>query len=503
MDELPEKIEASICDDIENASKESESSPQIAVVPPPLMDLDNGLVGWDSISDTANPQNWSKWKKTGLMVFMGAASTVSPLASSMVAPGLALTMDEFRVSSQILGSLSVTIYLIGFVIGPLFLGPMSEIFGRYPVLVSAGWFFNLWILGCALAPSIAGLIVMRILAGVGASAAMVVAPAVVADIYPLEMRASATATVVLAQCAGPALGPIIGGFISQGLGWRWLYWIILIPGVAVNAFMTGFMPESYAPTLLARKAKKLRKETGRSDLQPLLSRKMSRKQLLATSIVRPLKLLTKSPIAFLICAYASTVFGILYLFFTTIPTVFTETYGWKSSLTGLAYTPLGGGMIIALVVIMKTNDATVIKLAKKNNGNFEPEMRLATTVYYSIWLPISLFWYGWSTEKHVHWIVPIIGMIPFGFGMLGVFMPCQTYLVDAFSIYAASAVAAMRTSLSIYGTFLPLAGPSLFRSLGLGWGNTVLGFISLIMAPIPILFYKYGHIVRHKHPVSL
>lgn len=141
-------------------------------------------------------------------------------------------------------------------------------------------------------------------------------------------------------------------------------------------------------------------------------------------------------------------------------------------------------------------------------------MRLPATVYYAACVPISLFWYGWSTQKHAHWYekkntghnvmkialhpqayethrsVPIVGLMPFGFGMLGIFLPCQTYLVDAFSNYSASAVAASRTSLSIAGAFLPLAGPPLYRSLGLGLGNTVLGLIALVMIPIPMLLYK-------------
>lgn len=89
--------------------------------------------------------------------------------------------------------------------------------------------------------------------------------------------------------------------------------------------------------------------------------------------------------------------------------------------------------------------------------------------------------------RYVHHILE-----PFAKPMSG-----HTYLVDAFSTYAASAVAAMRTSMSIYGTFLPLAGPPLFKSLGLGWGNTVLCFVSLIMATIPLLFFKYETILSH------
>lgn len=93
---------------------------------------------------------------------------------------------------------------------------------------------------------------------------------------------------------------------------------------------------------------------------------------------------------------------------------------------------------------------------------------------------------GWYLGR----AVPIVGMVPFGFGMVGIFVPCQTYLVDVFPLYAASAVAASRTSMSILGAFLPLAGPPLYESLGLGVGNTVLGVIALVMTPIPTLLYK-------------
>lgn len=134
------------------------------------------------------------------------------------------------------------------------------------------------------------------------------------------------------------------------------YWILLIAATLVTVFMTLFMPESYAPTILRAKAQRMQKETGRTDLHALLNHNVPTKALLATSIVRPAKvfrslplpfssnfnwrkLLTRSPIVFLICSYVATIYGILYLMFTTIPTVFQETYGWPTSLVGLAYTP--------------------------------------------------------------------------------------------------------------------------------------------------------------------
>ena len=160
-------------------------------------------------------------------------------------------------------------------------------------------------------------------------------------------------------------------------------------------------------------------------------------------------------------------------------------------------------MQLGLILIMATNDRTIAKLTKRNNGVYEPEMRLPHCVYYAACVPISLFWYGWSTQERVHWACPIIGLLLFGIGIIGIFIPVVTYLVDAFTPYAASAVAANRTAMSIMGAFLPLAGAPLYASLDYGVGNTVLAVIALVMTPLPVIFYKFGGTIRRRWPVDL
>jgi hypothetical protein len=142
-------------------------------------------------------------------------------------------------------------------------------------------------------------------------------------------------------------------------------------------------------------------------------------------------------------------------------------------------------------------------MTKANDGVFEPEMRLPACIFFAFFVPITFFWYGWSADKAVHWIVPIIGLIPFGFGMMGIFIPIQTYTIDSFPQFAASGIAALTVSRSLFGAFLPLAGPSMYASLGLGWGNTVLGFIAIGLIPAPLLIYKFGGKIRKNHPVKL
>jgi MFS family permease len=94
-------------------------------------------------------------------------------------------------------------------------------------------------------------------------------------------------------------------------------------------------------------------------------------------------------------------------------------------------------------------------------------------------------------------------MFPFGVGMMGVFMPIQTYIIDCYPAYAASANAALTASRSLVGALLPLAGPKMFDTLGLGWGNSLLGFVALAFVPVPIIFTKYGKTIRERWTVNL
>jgi len=81
-------------------------------------------------------------------------------------------------------------------------------------------------------------------------------------------------------------------------------------------------------------------------------------------------------------------------------------------------------------------------------------------------------------------------------------MCIQMYLVDAFQIYAASSLAANTVVRSIMGAVLPLAGLRMYDALGMGWGNSLLGFIALAMVPLPFLFKKYGEFLRKKYALE-
>lgn len=158
---------------------------------------------------------------------------------------------------------------------------------------------------------------------------------------------------------------------------------------------------------------------------------------------------------------------------------------------------------IGLVIIGTLSDRNVKKKAQAGDSEWKPEYRLPPLLPGSLVVPIGLFWYGWSAEAHVHWTMPIIGTGFFAIGNLAIFLPVQTYFIDAFETYAASAATANTLTRSLIGAFLPLAGPDMYKELGQGWGNSLLAFIALVFAPLGWVIYRYGERIRKAYPVHL
>lgn len=194
------------------------------------------------------------------------------------------------------------------------------------------------------------------------------------------------------------------------------------------------------------------------------------------------------------CLFAAITYGYLYLMFTTITSIFETTYGFNQGTAGLAYIGFGIGCGTGVAIVGRVSN--LIAARHSAQGRFAPESRLLPMIYGCWFIPVGLFWYGWSADQKVHWIMPIIGTGIFGFGLVAVFATCSAYLVDSYLRYAASVTAANVFLRSLFGAVLPLAGDSMYEALGLGWGNSLLAFIALAMCFVPLFFKKYGARIR-------
>lgn len=386
---------------------------------------DPDVIGWDGDDDPENPYNWPSWRKVVNCIIISLLTFVTPLASSVFAPAVPALMRDLRSDSQSLAAFVVSVYVLGFAFGPLLIAPLSEIYGRTPVYHVCNLGLVAFLVGCALAPNLNALIVFRFLSGAFGSCPLTNGGGSIADMIRQEKRGMAMATFSIGPLIGPIIGPVAGGFLAAAKGWRWIFWVLVIVAGFVSLVMALFMRETYAPVILQRKVDRLRKETGNQHLRSKLDSGLSPTDFFKRGIIRPMKMLIRSPIVALFAIYIAVVYGYLYLLFTSVTQVFQEVYHFSTQMAGLVYLGLGIGSMLGLALFSATSDRYLKKMSKKDGQGMKPEYRLQPLPLGAFLLPVGFLIYGWTTDFGVHWIAPIIGMAIIGIGNMVIFMALQ------------------------------------------------------------------------------
>lgn len=264
-----------------------------------------------SRDDPLNPYCWPKSRKVYVTVAGILLVMNSTIGSSIAAGASTPTAEHFGVTNQTQLVLPTSIYLVGYVLGPLFFSPLSETYGRKIIMISTFAIYTAFSLGCALAPSWAGLIVMRMLAGVGASTPISIIGGIYSDIWGTpKARGRAMALFMGATTWGPLIGPVASGFIAV-VSWRWTYWLQLIIAGATWPVLL-LMPETYAPIVLKSKAKKMRKEGKKDAYAPTELEKRDLRELLVVVLTRPVRMFLFDGIVLCSCLYTAMVYAIFY-----------------------------------------------------------------------------------------------------------------------------------------------------------------------------------------------
>ncbi|RHZ45353.1 putative MFS drug transporter [Aspergillus thermomutatus] len=422
----------------------------------------------------------------------------SSLGSSISSGAHDEIADHFHIpNDSIQMVLPTSLYMAGFAIGPVLFGPLSEYFGRKPVLVITFSIYLIFTMSCALAPTFAALLAFRFFCGLGGSAPNAVLGGLFSDIYEdPHQRGLAMSWFMFATTFPPLLGPIISGFIST-ITWRWTFWAGLIIG-APGLPLLVTMPETYVPVLC--------KVNGRShDEKESTSQKLSRgrpgprgfSNEMSTVLSRPFLMFTREPIVFCCSLYLALIYSTLYLYFQAYPIVFQDLYGLSAGVTGLAFLPILPGSIIAFVVIFvySSHHSKAMK-AGLAWAQLEEYRRLPLACIGAPGIPIAQFWLGWSAKLSIHPVVPMMSGVFFGFGYLLIFVALLNYLTDAYKKFSASASAAASTLRSVFAVFLPLATTPMYTKLGINWASSLLGFFSIVMAIVPFVFIKHGAWIR-------
>ncbi|KAJ9138909.1 MFS multidrug transporter [Pleurostoma richardsiae] len=473
---------------------------------------DPNLVTWNGPNDPDNPKAWPFKKKWAAVAIVSCFTLMSPVSSTMTAPALEAIGKDLNITDSFERALSLSIFVLAYAIGPLLWGPLSELYGRVVVLQCTNLFFLFFNLGCGLARTKSQLIAFRFLAGFGGSAPLAIGGGVLSDVFTAEQRGRAMSLYSLMPLLGPAVGPIAGAYITQGANWRWVFYATTIADATIQAGGLFFLRETYAPVLLRWRRNRLAKETGNTSLHTAFDgddgpeghrggKELARK--LGTALVRPFRLLATQPIIQVLALYMMYLYGLMYLQLSTFPTLWAS-YGYSTGKGGLNYIAQGVGFFLGAQVCAPLQDR--IYAALKRRYGLEagrPEFRVPMMVPGAVLVPVGLLIYGWTAQGRTLWIGPDVGMAVFCMGTIVGFQCAQTFLVDTYPRYAASAVGAGTVLRSLGGFGFPLFAPDLYARLDYGWGNTLLACIAVVVGwPAPVLLWKYGETLRRRSPFA-
>ncbi|KAK0735385.1 major facilitator superfamily domain-containing protein [Apiosordaria backusii] len=447
--------------------------------------------------DPENPYNWSMKKKSLLLLCATLTCLNSTMGSTIASANLfPLLSAEFNVPAGPQSVLPASLYLIGFCFGPIIFAPLSESYGRKPILVTGFLLFVASTAGASVAPSWWSFLLMRFLCGTFGSPPLSVFGGVIADCFGEEVQRGRMLMVwSAATFIGPLGAPVLGGFVGGVLGWRWVFWIALI-FAGVTALSVVIIPETLASKILKRKAERLNKlhqgeEGGRRYVAP---GELCQKSVLSTlvrviqkktTLLRPLELLCGEMVVILTSLYIAFIYSVFYMMVQMYYAIFVGVYGFSPGVSGLMFTIIGVGTIIGCFICWWCDPITV-RLSAKHPTKRAEYLRLPLACIGGPFFVASILWIGLSARPDVHWAVPLVA----------------TYVADAYGIYSASALAALGTTRSIAGALLPLAIEDMLEALGIAKSCALLAGISAILAAVPFCFVAYGDKIRARSKFS-
>ncbi|GAA6029057.1 hypothetical protein JCM8097_001572 [Rhodosporidiobolus ruineniae] len=466
-----------------------------------LKEEDAKLVTWKE-NDPENPRNWSMRQKWLQVILASLLCFNAGFSSAIITGGLPEMANAFSVSNEVI-NLSVCLFVVGFGLGPLFQSPLSEMYGRRVVYLCCMFFHFVFTIPECVTHSLAVLLVFRFLAGLAVAGVMCNAAGSIGDVFAVNERGNKMATFSAILFASPCLGPLVGGYITITVGWRWMWWVLLILSGVVLVVAAALMKETYHPTLLKWRAEKLRKETGDETIQTEQERQgRPFSEIANESLLRPLVMLFCEPIMTFFSMYLCLIYGLLYGFFFAFPIVFIP-HGWNSGEVGLAFLSILLGIAIVAVTACPLQERYYQRqIAKCGGGTPPPEARLPLMMGCCVLLPISLFMFAGTSVSGVHPAGLLVSGVLFGFSLVGIYISANTYLSVAFSRYAASAMAAKTFIRSMAGASMPMWVPGMYHQIGHFWSGAAFAFIAVAMSPIPFVFFFYGGVIRAKSKMA-
>lgn len=401
--------------------------------PPMLSDEAGYVVEYDGTDDPVHPQNWKLRSKLSVGATLAFVAFCSNFASSSLSPSDHAISAHYHISLDV-ATLTTSLYILGYAIGPLIWAPLSELKGRRPPILLGMFGSAIFCIATATSKDVQTLVISRFFAGLFGSSPLSIVAAAFSDMCDNAQRGIAIVIYTSTVLLGPTLAPCVGAFVqNSSLGWRWNAYILAI--MSAVAFLSSFysLRETYSPVILVQKAQDLRRQTQNWAIHARQEEvEIDLQQLLRRNLMRPLRLLILEPVILLVSIQLSIVYAILYAFSTAYSEVFEGTYGISPRLAGLPLLGMMVGILLGAAFMVWRNGKHTERL-QKNGGIPIPEWRLASVSIGAAMFAAALVWFGWTGyNKSIPWIVPVLSGVLNGAGLMIVYVQLSTYVVESY-----------------------------------------------------------------------
>ncbi|CAF9915250.1 MAG: hypothetical protein HETSPECPRED_002341 [Heterodermia speciosa] len=443
------------------------------------------------LAEVEEPKHYPRRTKWFITFIIALAAAAAPLGSSIILPSLSDIAVDLDTTPTVT-NLSIALYMLSMSIFPLWWSSFSEIVGRRTIYLVSFALFLVWNTLAAISTNIAMLVIFRLLGGGAASSVQAVGAGTIADVWEVQERGKAMGIFYLGPLMGPLLAPILGGILGEKLGWRSTQWALVIYGGVLLIVLFFAQPETLKVTRPL-----LQEPPGETAATPLgLQRTRSAQKIQqgASKTVRSLKCIFLDPLKIILYLrypavmitvyYASVTFGCLYMLNISLETTFSKPpYRFNTIELGLAYMPNSLGYIIASLLGGKWTDKIMVNAAKrakrydeKGHLIYRPADRMRENAWLAAFLyPSALIWYGWTAEKGIHWVVPLIANFFFGIGSMLIFAAATTMLTEFMPRRASSGVAVNNFVRNIFSCVGAIVAGPLISTIGDGWLFTIMG----------------------------
>ncbi|KAI7854746.1 major facilitator superfamily domain-containing protein [Circinella umbellata] len=468
---------------------------------------------------------YSKSQKLLITFMVSCAGIISPFSGTIYYPALKPISESFEVSTSLV-NLSITVYMVFQGVSPLFWGPCSDLYGRRPIYLCTMTIFIGACIALANTPSFPILLVLRMLQAFGASSGMAIGAGVIGDITTPAERGAYYSIFTSFALSSTAIGPVIGGVITNELSWRWIFWILLMIGSVGLITVLFFLPETLralvgngsiqanpTPSQWIKQKRLLRQNADKKTQLP--SSFLSENNTTKNSNSRFKKLpgfvesfmVLRYPDVILIMIINGCFMAMLFTFMTTTPAYFSTIYNLNTLQVGLCYIPYGAGSVVGSFTTGRFVVDRDFRIIARKYG-MDPEQvrktgklaldfpiyraRLRTVWIQMVICQIIIITYGWTLHVQAHLAVPLVLQFIGGASIASVMNVCQTLVIDLFPGKGATITATSNLVRSIFGAIATATIQPGIDRVGLGWLFSIIGLIlTLTNSFIPILI-KFG-----------